>query len=505
MIQTDLNKKGKSFRWVSEWKEGEHYFNTEFVQDFCRIESAVVVCKASHFSTQANKPRIIFDEQGREIGIEKSAYWEIVILPNTDFIISGDNIPDGIITTNKLADGAVTTPKIAEAAVTTEKINDYAVIGKKISSGAITNDKIRAGAVSADKLADSAVTTPKLTNNSVITEKITDASITTEKLKDSSVTNDKIADSAISQNKLRDYSVTFPKIAANAVTSEKIAVGAVNADKIADGAVIGAKLASGAVKNDKIRAGAVSTDKIANQSITYEKLVDGAVIENKLGEELQVKVNNNVKVVEQSLTDAEIKIAAKNLKFRDKNNNFFADKASYDAIAKLSEKPSYCVFGNGCYNNTFGYSCNYSTFGNSCHDNIFGNDHYFNTFGNFCHDNIFGSRIKWSKIDSGVEYIKLISNAVDGNYLENIHILSGVKGASQQNPLVINIPDEYLNSSRELIITTKVTNGGPSTPQDLVMYYADEVATQKNLDDLKTEVTQYLTEDEVANLWDTTI
>ena len=117
MIQTELNKKGKSFRWVGEWKENEHYFNTEFAQDFCRIEGAVVVCKASHFSTQENKPKIVFDEQGNEIGIEKNAYWEIAILPNTDFIISGDNIPDGIITTNKLANSSVTTEKIHGGAV----------------------------------------------------------------------------------------------------------------------------------------------------------------------------------------------------------------------------------------------------------------------------------------------------------------------------------------------------------------------------------------------------
>ena len=39
-----------------------------------------------------------------------------------------------------------------DGAVQTANIKDYAVIGKKISSGAITNDKIRAGAVSIDKL-----------------------------------------------------------------------------------------------------------------------------------------------------------------------------------------------------------------------------------------------------------------------------------------------------------------------------------------------------------------
>ena len=126
MIQTELNKKGKSFRWVGEWKENEHYFNTEFAQDFCRIEGAVVVCKASHFSTQENKPKIVFDEQGNEIGIEKNAYWEIAILPNTDFIISGDNIPDGIITTNKLANASVTIEKIHNGAVSFDGLAENA-------------------------------------------------------------------------------------------------------------------------------------------------------------------------------------------------------------------------------------------------------------------------------------------------------------------------------------------------------------------------------------------
>ena len=91
------------------------------------------MCKASHFSTQENKPKIVFDEQGNEIGIEKNAYWEIAILPNTDFIISGDNIPDGTITTNKLADNSVTTHKIVNLNVTTEKIANEAVTEQKLS------------------------------------------------------------------------------------------------------------------------------------------------------------------------------------------------------------------------------------------------------------------------------------------------------------------------------------------------------------------------------------
>ena len=164
MIQTELNKKGKSFRWVGEWKENEHYFNTEFAQDFCRIEGAVVVCKASHFSTQENKPKIVFDEQGNEIGIEKNAYWEIAILPNTDFIISGDNIPDGIITTNKLADNSVTTHKIVNLNVTTEKI----------ATEAITKDKIAKQAVTISRIADGAIITPKIANEAVTEQKLSE-------------------------------------------------------------------------------------------------------------------------------------------------------------------------------------------------------------------------------------------------------------------------------------------------------------------------------------------
>lgn len=89
-----------------------------------------------------------------------------------------------------------------------------------------------------------------------------------------------------------------------------------------------------------------------------------------------------------------------------------------------------------------------------------------------------------SKVDNGVSYIELKSNASSAAPLKNIHILSGVHGKGYGEKLIINIPDEYLNSSRELIITTKVTNKtyeGPSTPDDIVMYYADEVATQNQL------------------------
>ena len=278
-------------------------------------------------------------------------------------------------------------------------------------------------------------------------------------------------------------------IATGAVTTPKIADRAVTSDKIADYAVIGKKIASGAIKNDKIRAGAVSIDK--------------------LNTDLQSKVNDNVKTVEQTLTDAEIGVATKNLKLRDGNDNFFTDLATFHEIAdkndniysnifgiqflgnKLSSSCGNNIFGNFSGGNTFGNGFQANIVGNLCRENTFGNDCYSNTFGNRCSYNNLGESLYYSKIDNNVQYIDLKSNAFSNRPLKNIHILSDVRG-TLTNRLIINIPDKYLNSSRTLIITTKRTDGGPSTPEDIVMYYADEVAPQ------------YLTEDEVANLWDTT-
>lgn len=245
----------------------------------------------------------------------------------------------------------------------------------------------------------------------------------------------------------------------------------------------------------------LNPNAIQNGSITQDKIASGQVTEPKLDADLTTKVNNNVKVVEQVLTDAEIDIASKNLKFRDANGNFFADRKSYDAVAKLSIVPKFSMFGNNCFSNTFGEHCSYNTFGNSfwgntfgsfcedntfgvyCNSNIFSNDCSNNIFGSNCSNNIFGSNLQYSKIDNAVIYIELKSNATSTSPLKNIHILSGVRGKSSTERLVINIPDEYLNSSRELIITTKRMDGGPSTPKDIVMYYADEVVYKQNKQD----------------------
>lgn len=259
----------------------------------------------------------------------------------------------------------------------------------------------------------------------------------------------------------------------------------------------------------------LNPNAIQEGSITQDKIASGQVTEPKLDTALTAKVNNNVKTVEQTLTDNEVKIASKNLKFRDDNGNFFADKASYDAVAKLdaSEKPNYSIFGNKCINNTFGHSCeNYTfgnncqsntfgdgcknyTFGNECHNNTFGDSCLYFTIGNCCYGNTFGDNLTNFQIDTGVSFIIVNSNSSYSSRLQNVHILSGVSGKSFKK-LTINIPDEYLNSSRELIITTKVTSGNrPLTPEDIVMYYADEVVDKQNKQD-------YLSDTEINNIWD---
>lgn len=69
--------------------------------------------------------------------------------------------------------------------------------------------------------------------------------------------------------------------------------GSVTTSRIADGAVTTPKIASGAITNDNIRAGAVSADK--------------------LNTDLQAKVNDNVKIVEQTLTAEQKAQARKNI------------------------------------------------------------------------------------------------------------------------------------------------------------------------------------------------
>lgn len=270
--------------------------------------------------------------------------------------------------------------------------------------------------------------------------------------------------------------------------------------------------------------GVIDEEHIATGAVTTDKLADTAVTEPKLDTTLQAKVNNNVKTVEQILTPNEIDTVLKNLKFIDTYGNFFADKASYNSAFKEGATNGsifgiFCkdntfgvecyanVFGNNFISNEIGNGCSSNTFGNDCRYNSLGGDCYNNTFGNGCKNNVLkglcshnilengcefndlGVRAINVHLCSGVSFVVLKSNAsLTVGALQNVRILSGVRGLDSANKLVINIPDEYLNSSRELIITTKVTNGGPSTPEDIVMNYADEIVDLQSIINTKVKI-----------------
>lgn len=287
----------------------------------------------------------------------------------------------------------------------------------------------------------------------------------------------------------------------------------------------------------------ISGDNIPDGIITTDKLADKAVAIDKLNDDLQSKVNNNVKYVEQNLNNSQAKTTAKNILIKDADGNFYLGSDFYSrAISSDSTaKPSHCVFGtnfrdnkftgsgdkshnffgnnvngnefkasfaantvgNNVSKNVFAYVARHNTIGNNVRGNSFyatfdsnqiGNDILSNIFGSSDIDKIndcvfgnsikncyFGGIMKNCRFDGDMKYVH-IKAGYPGNdkYTQNIHVLSGIKGNSATDRLTISL-DKYGDSSRELIIATKVTNGGISTPDDIVMYYADEMVTQNQL------------------------
>jgi len=260
---------------------------------------------------------------------------------------------------------------------------------------------------------------------------------------------------------------------------------------------------------------------------------------------LQGKVNDNVRTIPQSLNNEQVVQAQINVKLRDDRDNIFYDpKDLNEAISADGVKPRNSVFGAGCktnyfayesWNNYFGDKCIGNSFGYGCHGNRLGYDCSKNTFESYCKGNKLGSYCKFNTIGNSCNnntlgnncgYITLgksCSNNIFGNKSNqitldyrcvhntfenectnislgsdcaNIHIINS-RGISFSKPalrnitvlningggLEITIPDEYLveqRSSRHLIITSKAT--GESTADDLIFYFADEVATQENVD-----------------------
>lgn len=162
------------------------------------------------------------------------------------------------------------------------------------------------------------------------------------------------------------------------------------------------------------------------------------------------------------------------------------------------------VLNDTCYSNTFGNECGSNKFGKESHSNIFGNNCYSNTFSNYCHSNKFdiscfsntlgqwtsfvtlgnncknnqfeGSTLsvifksycsnnlipthtRYFMLHTGVSFLVVRGTGVgsNDNFLQNIEIKSGVKGASTTNLKGLSL---YRNQS---VLTTIVAKGSIET------------------------------------------
>lgn len=136
------------------------------------------------------------------------------------------------------------------------------------------------------------------------------------------------------------------KEAAGAVQTENLADAAVTTPKIADKAVTRDKLADNSVTTHRIVNLNVTTEKLANESVTDQKLAplsvgetrikNLAVTEPKLSKDLQGKVNNNVKTVVQTFTKEQQSQARKNIDAATKAYVLTYDASSDDTEAIIA-------------------------------------------------------------------------------------------------------------------------------------------------------------------------
>ena len=126
----------------------------------------------------------------------------------------------------------------------------------------------------------------------------------------------------------------------------------------------------------------------------------------------------------------------------------------------------YNTVGNSFFYNTVGGEFYYNTVGNEFYNNTIGNNFKYNTIGNSFSSNTVGSLsdgafTQYCIFEDGVRYISLVSPDAPGrdNYIQNVHLHLGVKGASSSNPLVISVPcnlpyetECYLDDLGKLIV-----------------------------------------------------
>ena len=134
--------------------------------------------------------------------------------------------------------------------------------------------------------------------------------------------------------------------------------------------------------------------------------------------------------------------------------NIFETEVSSNSLGQTSNSN---IFGNSCNNNTCGHDFSNNALGNLCRSNIFGAFCYENTFGNNCENNVVGNFMYHCTFGNSVEYInanieKVLNVVIENgcsfirfetsetsDYLQNVHVHLGVKGASSTNPKVLSV------------------------------------------------------------------
>lgn len=136
-----------------------------------------------------------------------------------------------------------------------------------LNVGDVQEFHIDTDAVTEAKIKDKAVSTSKLDDLAVTTAKVNTKAITEPKLADLSVSNRTLIDGAVSTDKVEDGAITTPKIAGRSVTE----------DKLGDDVL---------VRLTEAETSIIDTGRIANGAVTAEKLAPGVITPDLLSPEV---------------------------------------------------------------------------------------------------------------------------------------------------------------------------------------------------------------------------
>lgn len=255
--------------------------------------------------------------------------WSDVEIQND--IIDTAHIKDGAVDTTKLADSSVTTPKIADDAVTTKKLQQWVIRQNDSTVDIALWNEIKAFNPLTSKIPNIVFIRD---NDSILpVQKIfTIAAGEIYELQFFSLSSDEISAQKINPNDvyfnivkatIANYGelslrVDFSNFPFNYIMN--IGESWLSGIVLKDESIDASKLQNGSVTKSKLEPaiqdlldGAVTTDKIKDGAVTKDKIGAGAVSIDKLNTDLQAKVNDNVKYVEQNLTAEQKAQARKNI------------------------------------------------------------------------------------------------------------------------------------------------------------------------------------------------